>query len=114
MGKRRPVPTLEGHQQCHQCLAIKPYADFDPSRDRACGIKSRCRPCLRAFREEREGVRMIVEESAARIDAFQYAPTIVPDYKPLLSPIPESERKTGEYFRGIDAMRRRKRLQRRK
>lgn len=114
MGKRRPVPTPPGHQQCHQCLVIKPFADFEPSRDRPCGIKSRCRPCLHEYREDREGMRRAIEESVARIDARQYAPTIDPDYRPPLSPIPEAKRKTDEHFRRIDAQRRRMRLQRRK
>lgn len=111
---RRPVPTPEGHQQCYQCRAVKPYADFEPSEDRVCGIKSRCRPCLLAYREDREGLRRAIEESVARIDARQYAPTPAPAYRPPLGPIPEAERKTDEFFRRLDFSRRRMRLQRRK
>ncbi len=111
MGKRRPVPTPEGHQQCHQCLAIKPHADFEPCRWRVIGIKATCRPCLQEAREDREGVARAIEESVARIDAKQYAPTIDPNYVPPL-PVPEADRKTDEYFRRVDAGRRQHRLRR--
>lgn len=113
MGKRRPVPTPEGHQQCHQCLVVQPCENFEPSRDRACGIAARCRPCLAAFRADRAAFRQVIEESAARMIAREGAPQIVPDYEPPKL-IPESQRKTDDYFRRIDAQRRRMRLQRRK
>lgn len=112
MGKRKPVPTPEGHQQCHQCLVVQPWENFEPSRDRACGIAARCRPCLAAFREDRAAFRQIIEESVARMIAREGAPQIVPDYVPPTEPIPESERKTDDYFRRIDAQRRHMRLQR--
>lgn len=114
MGKRRPVPTAAGHQQCHQCLIIQPHENFEPSRDRACGIAARCRPCLAAFREDRAAIRQILEESVAGIDALQYAPTPAPTDRPPLRPIPEAQRKTDGYFLRVDALRRRLRLQRRK
>ena len=110
MGKRRPVPTPAGHQQCHQCLAMKPVGDFEPCRHRPCGIKATCRPCLSALREDREGLRQVIAESVARMETRERAPTIVPDYQPPLSPIPEQDRKTDEYFRQLDAQRRRARL----
>lgn len=114
MGKRRPVPTPEGHQQCHKCLAIKPHVDFESCDWRPIGIKATCRPCLQEAREDREGVARAIEESVARIDARQYAPTLASEYKPPSRPIPEAERKTAEYFLRLDAARRRLRLQRRK
>lgn len=114
MGKRKAVPTPEGHQQCHQCLVVQTCENFEPSRDRACGIAARCRPCLAAFREDRAAIRRIIEESAARIGAFQYAPTPAQADRPPLRPVPEAERKTDDYFLRVDALRRRMRLQRRK
>lgn len=110
MGKRRPVPTPAGHQQCHGCLVIKPLEDFEPSRDRACGIAARCRPCLKEFREDRVACREIVEQSAARIYELQYRST--PAIGPPLEPRLPSITKTAEHFRAIDAIRRRQRLQR--
>ena len=110
MGKRRPVPTPDGHQQCYRCLAMKSLADFEPSRERAVGVAASCRPCLTRYRAERAEVRQIVAESLARMDAAQYRSNgaIQPPLKRLLP----HEWKTAEYFRGVDAVRRRQRLQR--
>lgn len=108
MGKRRPVQTPEGHQQCHQCRVIKPHADFEPCNWRPAGIKATCRPCLEADREAAAEARAILEG----LEAIQYAPTPATDYKPRLEPIPEAYRKTDEYFRRVDAVRRQARLRR--
>lgn len=61
MGKRRPVPTPDGHQQCHQCLVIKPHAAFEPCDYRPAGIKATCRPCLTADREAAAYVKRMLD-----------------------------------------------------
>lgn len=110
MGKRRPVPTPAGHQQCHQCLVTKPHADFEPCDYRPAGIKATCRPCLVADREVAAGLRQWHDDISER----QYAPTVVLDYEAPTKPVPEPERKSEEHFRRIDAHIRRMRLRRRK
>lgn len=66
MGKRRPVPTPAGHQQCHQCLVIKPHATFEPCNYRPVGIKATCRPCLMADRRAAALVREMQAEAYRR------------------------------------------------
>lgn len=66
MGKRRPVPTPPGHQQCHQCLVIKPHADFEPCDYRPAGIKATCRPCLTADRLAAAYLKRMLDEGYRR------------------------------------------------
>ena len=110
MGKRRAVPTPDGHQQCHRCLAMKPLADFEPSLERAVGVAASCRPCLTSYRAERAEVRQIIAESIARMDAAQSRFNGV--IRPPLERLLPHELETDDYFRRVDAARRRERLQR--
>ncbi len=107
MAKRGNLPTPDGRQQCRECQIVKPIADFEPARHRACGITAGCRKCLAREREVLAILKAAHDEWTER----HYAPTIVPDYQP--EPIPEEDRRTAEYFRGVDAARRRERLQQR-
>jgi hypothetical protein len=91
---------------------VKPLADFEPSRSRVCGISESCHSCLTSAREERAAVELIIEESAERMLEIQYRPTPMPE-TPLERPL-RTEVRTDEYFRQVDATRRRRRLQRRK
>lgn len=111
MGKRRAVPTPDGHQQCHRCLAMKPLADFTSSRRRANGIEASCRPCLNGRRRERAEVARIVAESIARMDAAAESRSNGAIQPPLERLLPH-ELETDEYFWRVDAARRRERLQR--
>lgn len=110
MGKRRAVPTPHGHQQCHQCLAMKPLADFESSRTRAIGVAASCRPCLTRYRAERAEVRQAIAESIARMDAAQSRSNV--SIQPPLERLLPQELETDDYFRRVDAARRRERLQR--
>jgi len=85
MGKRKPVPTPEGHQQCHQCLAIKPHADFEPCDWRPVGIKATCRPCLVSDREVAAYLRRIHAEGYLRQCAGVTPQPSLPALNALLS-----------------------------
>lgn len=85
MGKRRPVPTPPGHQQCHQCLAMKPHADYEPCDYRAVGIKATCRPCLVADRAAAAEVRRIQAEGYQRQCAGMAPQPNLPALEALLS-----------------------------
>lgn len=114
MPRYRDIPAPEGMQHCPRCRTDKPLADFEPAPKRACGRSQQCHDCLASEREERAAVRQISKESAARMLEIQYRPT--PEPIPATPPerLFPSEFKTAEYFRQVDATRRRQRLQRRK
>ncbi|QCB56314.1 hypothetical protein E5675_19015 [Sphingopyxis sp. PAMC25046] len=78
MGKRRPVPTPEGHQQCHQCLAMKPVSAFEPCDYRPAGIKATCRPCLVADREAASYVQRMQDAAYWRERADGPSPMTAP------------------------------------
>lgn len=103
-----PVPAPDGFRHCPRCQTVKPLADFEPTRHWACGITQSCHLCLVAGREERADVRQIVEEAAARMQEIQFRST--PATSTPRRRAEPSERLTDEYFRSLDAARRRKRL----
>lgn len=112
MGAYKRVPAPEGHRHCPRCRTVKPLADFEPSRHRASAITESCHACLTAARKERAAIEQITQESAARMLEIQYRPTPMPK-TPLKRPL-RTEVRSDEYFREVDAVRRRQRLQRRK